>query len=124
MAVSSSTTPARLERREGAELFKAGIDFFARERAEAFHSKAFAAEASHDGPVNHGAAQHAPADVIAFQAEAMLGQIADEAARETIARAGGIENIFKQVAGYDEIGIAPEQHGAEFAALDHQSVRA
>src|SRR5665213_2287380 len=124
MAVSSSTTPARLERREGAELFKAGIDFFTRERAEAFHAKAFAAEASHDGPVNHGSAQHAPADLIAFEAEAVLGQIADKAARETIARAGRIENIIEQIRDSDEIGIAPEEHGAELAALDHQSVRA
>src|SRR6185295_12552598 len=92
-----------LERSELAELFKSGIDFFTRERAEALHAEAFAAEASHDGPVNHRAAQHAAADVVAFQAEAVFGQIANESPRETITRPGGIENIFEQIAGHDEI---------------------
>ena len=49
-----------LKRRESAEFFKAGIDFGACERAESLHAKAFAAEASHHGAVNHGAAQHSP----------------------------------------------------------------
>src|SRR5580765_7541770 len=130
MAVKSRTSsgiaPAisrGLERSELVELFKSGIDFFTRERAEALHAEAFAAEASHDGPVNHRPAEHAAADVIAFQTEAVFGQVANESARETIARAGGIENVFEQVAGHDEIGVAAEQHGAVLAALDHQSMR-
>src|SRR6266849_9004450 len=103
MAASSRTTPASsatLERRELAELFKAGINLFARERAEALHAKAFAAEAAHDGSVNHRPAEHATADMIALQAEAVLGQVADEPAREAVAGAGGIEDIFEQVAGH------------------------
>ena len=43
--------------------------------------------------------------------------------RETIARARGIKNILEQIAGHNEIGIAPEQNGAELAPLDHQCVR-
>src|SRR6185369_16730712 len=89
-----------LERSELAELFKSGIDFFTRERAEALHAEAFAAEASHNGPVNHGAAEHPAADMVAIQAEAVLGQVADESACKTIARAGRIENIFEQVSGH------------------------
>src|SRR5258706_5535383 len=112
-----------LERSELAELFKSGIDFFTRERAEALHAEAFAAEASHDGPVNHRPAEHAAADLVAFQAEAVFGQVADESARETIAGAGGIENIFEQITGHDEIGVAAEQHRSILAALDHQSMR-
>src|SRR5579859_3423066 len=130
MAASSTTSigmaPAisrGLERSELAELFKSGIDFFTRERAEALHAEAFAAEASHHGPVNHRAAQHAAADVVAIQAEAVFGQIADESAGETIARASGIENVLQQIPRNDEIRIAAEQHGAVFAALDHQSMR-
>ena len=49
---------ATLERSEFAELFKTGIDFGAREGAEALHAEPFAAKASHDGAVNHRAAQH------------------------------------------------------------------
>src|SRR5260370_10543084 len=127
MAASSRTTPASaaaLERRELAELFKTGIDLCARERAEAFHAKSFAAEAAHDGPVNHGPAEHAAADMIALQAEAMLGQVADEAARETVAGAGGIEDVFEQVSGHYKERVAPEQHGAILAALDHHGGRA
>src|SRR5579863_4185005 len=97
-----------LERSELAELFKSGIDFFTRERAEALHPEAFAAEASHYGPVNHRAAEHAAADLVAFEAEAVFGQVADESASEAIARAGRIENIFEQVPGHDEIGVPAE----------------
>src|SRR4030088_1568287 len=110
MAVRSRATIAMapatfrgLERSELAELFKSGIDFFTRERAKALHAEAFAAKTSHDRPIDHRAAEHAAADVVALQAKAVLGQIADESAGETIARAGGIENVLEQVAGHDEI---------------------
>src|SRR5579863_2230447 len=114
----------RSECREFAELFEAGIDLRGFQRAESLHAEAFAAEASHDGAVDDGAAKFTPADVIGLQIEALLRQVADEAAREAIAGAGGIEDVFKQVAGHDEQGVVPEQHGAKFAAFDHQRVRA
>src|SRR5258705_4577270 len=116
-------TSRGLERSELVKLFKSGIDFFTRERTETLHAEAFAAEASHDGPVNHRAAEHAAANVVPFQAEAVLGQIADESAGESIARASRIENVFEQVPGHDEIRVAAEQHRAELAAFDYQSMR-
>ena len=61
--------------------------------------------------------------MVVLQIEALLRQIADEAAGEAIARAGGIEDIFQQIAGHHEVGVAAEQHGAVLAALDHQRMR-
>src|SRR5579871_6610246 len=113
----------RSECREFAELFEAGIDLRGFQRAESLHAETFAAEASHDGPVDHGAAQLASADVIAFQIETLLRQIADKAAGKAISRTGLIEDVFEQIAGHHEHRIVPEQHRAIFAALDHQSVR-
>src|SRR5579863_4211563 len=98
-----------LKRRELAELFESSIDLRACERAETLHAKAFAAEAPQHGAVNDGAAQHAAVDVIPFQAEPVLGQIADEAAGKAVAGAGRIEDVLQQIPGHDEVGIVPEQ---------------
>ena len=59
-----------------------------------------------------------------LEIDALFGQIADEAAGETVARAGGIENLFEQIAGNHEVRVAMEQNGAVFAALDHQRLGA
>src|SRR6185503_2521517 len=83
---------ARLERGEGAELFEPRIDLRPLELAEAFHAELLAAETPHNGAVDHRPAQLAPADVVLFQVEALLRQVADETARKAIARAGGIEH--------------------------------
>src|SRR6185369_15852245 len=72
---------------------------------------------------NYSSTQIAPANVVFFQIEALLREIADESTRETIACAGRIENRLEQVARHGEIRILAEQHGAVFAALDDQSVR-
>src|SRR5689334_6387735 len=110
MAVNRAATAAILERGKGAELFEARIDLRPLKRPEAFHAELLTAETSHDGAVDHRAAQLAPADVILFQIEALLGEIADEAARETIARASGIEDRLQQIPGHGEIGVFAEQH--------------
>ena len=58
-----------------------------------------------------------------LQIEALLGQVADEAAGEAIARAGGIEDFLQQIARNDEMPVAMEQDGAVLAALDDQRLR-
>src|ERR1700733_13279597 len=96
IAASTAATLARLERREAAELFEPRIDLRPLERAETFHTELLTAETSHDRTVDYRAAQIAPAEVIAFEIEALLRQITDEAARETVSRAGWIENRLQQ----------------------------
>src|SRR5207244_3047209 len=88
---------ATLERRKFAEFFETPVDLGASQRAEALHTKLLAAKATHDRSVDHGPAQVAPRDVIGFQIEALLRQVPDEPAGETIACAGGIEDVLEQV---------------------------
>src|SRR5689334_17282769 len=110
MAASSAMRAATLKRGELAEFFEARIDLRSLERAEALHAETLTAETPHDGAVNHGTAQLAAADMVGLQIEALLREVADEAAREAIARAGRIEHSFQQVAGHDEEGIVAKQH--------------
>src|SRR5580692_7341543 len=96
MNVAQPNTIA-LKIRESAEFFEAGIDFGSREGAESLHAKAFAAEAPHHGAVDDRAAQFSAADVVLLQVETLLRQVADEASREAVPRAGGIEHILQQI---------------------------
>src|ERR1044071_4105191 len=123
VAASSVATAATLERGETAELFEPRIYLRPLELAETFHAELFAAEAAHHRTVNHGAAQFTPADVVFFQIEPLLGQVADEAARKAVARAGWIEDGLEQVPGHGEVRVFAKQHRAILAALDHQSMR-
>ena len=105
------------------ELLIAGLDFFAGQGAEAVHAELLAAEAAHHGTVDHGAAQFGKIEIAVGGRDAAPGQVADEAAGEAIARAGGVEDVFQQIARHHEVVVAAEQDGAVFAALDDQRVR-
>src|SRR5205814_5013511 len=83
---------ADLEVRAGFEFLVAAIDFCPGKRPEAVHSEFFAAETAHYGTVDNGAAQLRYIDVAVLQLDAASRQVADEAARETIARAGRVEH--------------------------------
>ena len=106
------------------ELLVTRLDFVAGQGAEAVHSELLAAEAAHNRTVDHGAAQFGEIDIAVGGRDAAAGEIADEAAGEAIARAGGVEDIFQQIARRHEVAAAAEQDGAVFAALDDQRVRA
>src|SRR5580700_3078420 len=87
------------------ELLEARVDLFAGESTETIHTKLLAAEAPHDGTVDHSTADLFGADVTRFQIDALFGQIADEAAGEAIARARWIEHFFEQVSGNHEVRV-------------------
>ena len=56
--------------------------------------------------IDDRAAEFLGVDLAVVEVEALLGQIADEAAGEAIARAGRIENLFEQIAGNHEVELA------------------
>src|SRR5580658_512669 len=104
--------------RAGLELLKPCVDFRACETAETIHAEHLAAEAAHHGAVDHRPPQLGNIDAAAIRLDALSGQVADEAAGEAIARAGGVENFLQQIPRRHEVAAAVEQHGAVFAALD------
>src|SRR5215831_17781214 len=104
-----------LKRCELAEFLETRVDFGTLQGAEALHAESLAAEAPHDGAVDYRAAQLAAADVIGFQIEALLSQIADKSPRKAVSGAGGIENVFQKIARHDEHRVIAEQHGAVLA---------
>ena len=59
----TATRPGRLEVRAGFEFLVAGIDLRACERSETVHAEFLAAETSHDGSVDDGAAQFRHVDL-------------------------------------------------------------
>ena len=63
-------------------------------------------------------------EVAVAKIEIPFGQVANESACETIARAGGIEDVFEQIARNHEQRVAPEEHGAIFTALDDERIGA
>src|ERR1017187_5783715 len=109
--------------RELPELAEAPVDLLACQRPEAVDTKLLAAEAAQDRSINDGAPQLLRVDVAALQIETLFGQVADEAARETIARARRIEHFFKKVSRHHEVRIAAEQDGAVLAAFDDEGIR-
>src|SRR5689334_14136385 len=104
----------------GLELLIARLDFFACEGAEAVHAEALATEAAHDAAVNDGVAQLDEIDLPLLWRDAAAGQVTDEAAGETIARSGGVEDLAEQVARRHEVPATLEEDGAELAALDDE----
>src|ERR1035438_1477142 len=93
---SAASTRSKLKRGVVFELLIAGLDCFTGQGAEAVHPELFAAEAAHDGTVDDGAAQFGKVEIAVGGRDAAAGQIADEAAGETIARARGVEDILQQ----------------------------
>src|SRR6476646_6472765 len=100
---SAATTISRLERGAAFELLITGLDFFTGQGAEPVHPELLAAETTHDGTVNHGAAQFGKSEIAVGGRHAAAGQIADESAGEAIARPGRVEDIFQQIARYHEM---------------------
>src|SRR5580700_4519245 len=92
-----------LERRELFELFETGINLLPSQRAEPIHTEALATEAAHHGAVDHGAAQFARVDIFALEVHSRAGERAHEAARKTVAGAGGIEDVFEQISRHHEV---------------------
>src|ERR1022692_3053704 len=105
------------------ELLIACLDFFTGQGAKTVYAEFLAAEAAHDRAVDHGAAQFGEIEIAVMGREAAAGQVADEAAGEGIAGAGGVEDVFQQIARHHEVLAAAEQDGAVFAALDDERVR-
>src|ERR1017187_869526 len=97
-----------LKRRAALELLVPRFDFLARQRAETVDSELLAAETAHDGAVDHGAAQVREIDLRALQRNAAARQIAHEAARETVAGAGGVEHAFQQISRRHEEALPAE----------------
>src|SRR5215472_16854075 len=113
----------RSERREVTEFLEAGIDFTARQSAEPVDAEFLAAEAAHHRAVNHRTADFVVIGPGIFQINPLSRKVTHESAGETIARSGGIENVFEQVAGNHEVPVAPPEDRAVFSALDDQRVR-
>src|SRR5438270_11157234 len=105
---SATNTRSELERGTVLELLIAAIDLFTGQGAEAIHPELFATEASHDGAVDDGAAQVGKIDIAIAGRNALSREVADEAAREAIARSGGVEHILEQIAGHHEALVLAE----------------
>src|ERR1039457_143406 len=120
---SAPRTRKTLKRGVVFELLITGLDFFTGQGAKTVDAEFLAAEAAHDGSVDHGAPQFGEIEVAVMGREAAAGQVADEAAGEGIARARRVEDVFQQIARHHEVLAAAEQDGAVLAALDDERVR-
>src|SRR5437660_1155556 len=87
-----------LESGESSEFFKALIDVFAGQGTKTLHAELFATETTHYGTINHGPMQFMHVDIAVLQIEAPFRQVANESARETVARARRIEYVFQEIA--------------------------
>src|SRR5579884_1134068 len=133
MAVSSITgavsdrrrprTAAGLELCKTAELFKTAVNLSARQGPESVDAETLATIAAHDRSIDHGPVQNSGVDVIVFEVQPTLGEIAYKSPGKTVPGAGGIEYVVQQIAGDDEVGIAPEQDCAVLAAFDDNRTR-
>src|SRR5258708_24977769 len=94
----------------GAELVEAGVDFLPGQRSKTIHAELFAAKTAQHGSIYHGAAQFFIIHVSRFQIEPLLSEVSNESARETVARAGGIEHFFQQITRHHEVLAAMEQN--------------
>src|SRR5258708_19560949 len=103
--------------RELPELPEAPVDLLARQRPKAVDAEFLAAEAAQDRSINDGAPQLLLVDMSLLQIAPLFGQIADEAAGETVARARRIEDFLQQVPRNHEVPIAPEQATSLLAHL-------
>src|ERR1035441_4045300 len=106
---SAASTKRALKRGVVFELLIAGLDFFTGQGAETVHPELFAAEAAHDGTVDHGAAQFGKLEIAVGGRDAAAGQLADDTAGEAIARAGRVEDVFQQIARDHEVLALAEQ---------------
>src|SRR6202012_5420061 len=88
------------------------------------YAEALAAEAAHDGAVDHGAPKFIRVDIVRLQIDARSGEIAHKPARETVARARWIENVVEQITGHHEMLVRMPENRAVLAALDHKNARA
>src|ERR1039457_5973826 len=113
---SAANTRSALKRGVVFELLIAGLDCFTGQGAKAVHPELFAAEAAHDGTVDHGAPQFGKVEIAVPGRAAAAGQRTDEAAGEASARAGGGEDGSQQIAGDHEGRARAEQDGAVLAA--------
>src|ERR1035438_5877890 len=95
-SASAPSTRKTLKRGVVFELLITGLDFFTGQGAKTVHAEFLAAEAAHDGSVDHGAAQFGEIEIAVMGREAAAGQVADEAAGEGIARAGRVEDVFQE----------------------------
>src|ERR1039457_2749656 len=120
---SAANTRSALKRGVVFELLIAGLDFFTGQGAETVHPELLAAEAAHDGTVNHGAPQFGKVEIAVGGRRAPARQVADEPARKAIARPGGVKYVVQQIARHHEVFAAAEQNRAVLAAFDHQRVR-
>src|SRR5450755_3876028 len=100
---SAANTISALKRGVVFELLITGLDFFMGQGTETVHPELFAAEAAHDGTVDHGAPQFGKIEIAVGGRDAAAGQVADKAAREAIARPGRVEDVFQQIAGDHEV---------------------
>src|SRR5260370_39875190 len=104
--------------RELPELAEAPVDLLTRQRAKAVDPELLAAEAAQDRSINDRAPQLLLVDMSLLQIAPLFGQVADEAAGETVAFARRIEDVLQQISGNHEVRIAPEQNLAVLASLE------
>src|SRR5271156_1595422 len=108
---------------EHPELLEAGVDVGASQGPEALHAEFLAAKTAEHGAIDYSAAQDLRIDVAPFEIEAAFGEIADESAREAVARAGGVKDLLEQITGDDEMLASMKKNSAVLAALDDQCAR-
>ena len=100
---------------KGPELVEACIDLGAGEITKAVDAEPFAAETAQHRSVNDSPAEFLVADVALFEVEAALGEIADEAAGEAVARASRVEDFIQQIPRDDGMSVGTEQDRAVLA---------
>src|ERR1017187_5286776 len=120
-SASAPTTARPLKRGVVLELLITGLDLFTGQGAETVHPELLAAEAAHDGTVNHGAPQFGKVEIAVGGRRAAARQVADEPARKAIARPGRVEYVFQQIARHHEVLAAAEQNRPVLAAFDDRS---
>src|SRR5580658_561709 len=104
-AITSRVEAGNLESGESPEFFKSLIDLFTGKIAEALNTKLLAAEAAHNGAIDDGAVQFSNIELAIAQIETAFRQVADKPSSKTVARTGGIENVFQQITGNHEESV-------------------
>src|SRR5262245_28557423 len=109
-AAAPATTERSRQSKRGAvfEFLITRLDLAAGQGPEAIDAKLLAAVAPHDGAVDDRASQLGHLDMAVVRVDPLARQITDKAAGKTIARAGGVEDVFEQVARRHEMAVAVE----------------
>src|SRR5262245_23849008 len=102
--------------REIFELMETGVNLFRLELAQAVATELFDVVGSYDRAVDDGAAQRGLVDLVG------LRQIPHEAAREAVAGASRVEDVFERIGGDGKEGVRCKQGGSVFAAFDHEQL--